>query len=383
MPECAATCSGELRGGRVSGPTQPSEPMHRLSMVHKTRKPKTQRVFQIWKKGSLAIFPAIPNLDPKNIKSDQSRGGNRGKVTTLSHASRRNLMTYLATLNRDAQLYTMALTLPGDVSLLTSVKVHEAFKVLCNRFTASKRFESVAFVWKRELQRRGVLHYHLMITGLSEDQGQQPLGFQLWIAKEWNQLVCEGLSDEEKRKHLSWHNHSKNMEKVRGNIFGYFAKYIGKPLETVHEEIPGRWWGKVNAKALPIAKKSELVMPERAAIIAHRLARKITRKRADAAKHYNTFRQLGWIDCNNQPLLTQLELIAGKHRHLTKGRQGRYDDLFYFASQEGVRWGKAKTPKFTRFYKLKLISNQSTDTALAILRYTEMAMKDWVERNPF
>jgi len=55
-------------------------------------------VFEIWKDASMAIFPAIPNLDSKANKSNQSRGGIRGKVTTLSAASRRNLMRYLATL---------------------------------------------------------------------------------------------------------------------------------------------------------------------------------------------------------------------------------------------------------------------------------------------
>lgn len=383
MTEGLIAPPGELRDARASGRTQPHEAMHRLSMVHKTRNPKPQKVFQVWKSGSLAILPGIPNLDPRNLKSDQSRGGIRGIVTSLSDASRRNLMTYLATLNRDAQLYTMALTLPGDVSQLTSAKVHQAFKVLCNRFTASDRFQSVGFVWKRELQRRGVLHYHLIVSGLDELEGPHPISFQLWFAKKWNELVCEGLSREEICKHWLWHCHEKNMQRVHGNIQSYFAKYVGKPLETVHEEIPGRWWGKVNQKVIPVSEKSELTMPVRAAIIAHRVARKLQRKRADAAKHYRACKNMGMTDDQGRPTLSQFDLIAAKGGHLRGLQKSRFEDMVYFSPDKGVRIGKAWVPKFVRFHKIKLISGQSPETALQILRYTGKAFEEWREANPF
>jgi hypothetical protein len=68
--------------------------------------------------------------NPK-LADQGNRGGKRGRVHTLSDASRHNLMLYLAKLNRDAPAFAMALTLPGDVQFLTSVKVHLALKTLC------------------------------------------------------------------------------------------------------------------------------------------------------------------------------------------------------------------------------------------------------------
>jgi hypothetical protein len=379
------------RDARDSGHAPSAAGTHRLSMVHKTRTStkeghkakKALHTFEVWERGSLAIFPGIPNHDPKANKSDQSPGGLRGKVTSLSDASRRNLMKYLATLDRDASLYTMALTLPGDVSQITSPIVHEAFKKLCNRFTASEKFPDVGFVWKRELQKRGVLHYHLIVAGLNEEEGPTPKSLQAWIAYEWNQLVCEGIDPEGKCQHWLWHCHSKNMERVFGNIHGYFAKYVGKPLENVHEEIPGRWWGKVNTKALPVAEKKEIAMPERAAILAHRVARKIAKKRANAAKHYRICKDLGLLDIDKKAFLSEFALIAAMHRTLPRGEKGRHDEMMFCAKEKGKRWGKAKTPKFVRFQKVKLISRHSPDTSIRIMRYTVGALRDWLERHPF
>ncbi len=372
-------------------------------MVHKTSNPKLAdhgkpgsppaNLFQVWKDGALAIFPGIPNLDPRAQSDQGNRGGKRGKIQTLSDASRRNLMLYLAKLNRDAPAFTMALTLPGDVQFLTSAKVHLAFKALSNRFTASRLFPTVGFVWKRELQRRGALHYHLVLYGLENEDTRS--AFQCWISKQWNALVCVGLSDEERAKHLRWHLHTKNMEKVRRNIARYFAKYLGKPEETTFEEIPGRWWGKVNGKALPISACSEMRLPKPAAIIAHRIARKLRQKRADEARHRAICTANGLTNPKGEPLISQFGLLAMRsrirnldHRNLDwdcfpPGTERALDWLYLIPSVKGLRWGKAKRSKFARFSRVKLISGQSPASAIQIMRYVETALKHWIERNPF
>lgn len=274
---------GGKRDGRDSGRPLLHTGEHLLSMVHKTRSPiSTDRpqtssppakMFKVWKDGSLAIFPGIPNRGPQAVTLSTSNGGKRGKVSWFSDASRRNLMRFLAKIRRDAEAWTMALTLPGDFKVISSERVHLAFKKLCDRCTASHRFPGVSFVWKRELQRRGALHYHLCIFGVASEETRK--AFQEWMALQWNDLICEGMPKVEREHHLWWHRRSKNMEKVRGNFAGYFAKYLGKPLDQEHEEIPGRWWGKVNLKALPLSECSKMPLPERAAILAHREARKM------------------------------------------------------------------------------------------------------------
>jgi hypothetical protein len=390
--DCArsrATTARAAQAARGAGATA------RLSIGHKTSNPKptTANLFQVWKDASLAIFPGIPNLNPNVEPPAANRGGKRGKVVTLSDASRRNLMLYLAKLNREAKAFTMALTLPGDVQFLTSAKVHLVFKKLCNRLTASRLFPSVGFVWKRELQRRGALHYHLLLYGLEHDETRA--AFQRWIAGNWNDLVCASLSDEEKGKHLRWHLHAKNMEAVRGNIARYFAKYLGKPLEIVREEIPGRWWGKVNAKALPLSEIAEMPLPARAAVIAHRIARKLLQKRTNEAKHRAISKAVGLVDSNGNALISPFFLLGMRNRFrnldlrnldlnsLPVRSQRAYDFLFLIPANKGLRWGKAKRSKFGRFSRVKLISNQSPATALQIMRYLGDTMNEWRSKNPF
>lgn len=375
----------------------------RLSIGHKTSNPNSAlesksarpaaNLFQVWKDGSLAIFPSIPNLNPNQETQGANRGGKRGKVSTYSDASRRNCQLFLAKLNRQSKAFTMALTLPGNVEFLTSAKVHLAFKTLCNRLTASRLFPDVSFVWKRELQRRGALHYHLLLYGL-ENEGVRT-GFHRWIAENWNDSVSIGLSEREKKKHFSWHSHTKNMEAVRGNIAGYFAKYLGKPLETVSEVIPGRWWGKINLKALPLSVGSEMPMPKRAAIIAHRIARKIAFKRANEARHRTIARTMGLTDANGEPRVSQFGLLAlrDRIRHIDHGNidwgcfpgrtQRALDYLILMPSLKGLRWGKSRRSKFAKYSRVKLISNQSPATAFQIMRFVREEFKEWIAKNPF
>lgn len=381
-----------MRDARAErGRPLPPERGHRLSMVHKTSSEQTADpadsikspvgLFQVWKDASLAIFPGIPNLDPTAELHTGNRGGIRGKIAGLSDASRRNLMRYLAKLCRESEAYTLALTLPGDFKSLSSAQIHEAFKKLCNQFTGSRLFQTVGFVWKRELQQRGALHYHLLLYGLENDETRR--SFHRWIANHWNALVCVGLSEEERGKHHRWHLHAKNMEKVRGNIAGYFAKYLGKALESVCEEIPGHWWGKVNCKALPVAKCFEMPLPTPAAVFAHRLARKLLKKRADAAKHYILARETGMLDLNGKPYLTPFELIAAKGGHLSREDTLLAHIMQYVAKRKGKRWGKSRQRGFGKYSKKSLISNNSPATALQIMRHVGDMLKDWIERNPY
>ncbi len=397
MTAASLPLSDGVRDARDSGHALPSEGGHCLSIVHKTSSPSADRktdarLFQIWPEGSSAIFPGIPNRSPHAKSSSGNRGGKRGKVTTLSDASRTNLKRYLATMKRDAPAFTMALTLPNDFKAISSASVHQIFKIICNRLTASRGFPGVSFVWKRELQRRGALHYHLLIYGIEVEMIRQ--SFQRWLALQWNSLICASFDAEESGKHLRWHLHSKNMEAVRGNIAGYFAKYLGKPLEAVCEEIPGRWWGKVNGSALPLSTRREVAMPERAAIIAHRIARKLLQKRANEAKHRIIAKASGLMSSRGQPLVSQFELIRirnrFKHIDLTQIDLDNPPPLFFhdlirleWPRQKGFRWGKAKRSPFAKFSKVRLISKDSPTTAARIMKFVGEAMREWASRNPF
>lgn len=381
--------SAGSRDARASEHPAPSAGVHGLSIVHKTRsdpptsapdKPKpSPRRFEVWKEGSLAIFPGIPNHDPNAQNQGTNRGGKRGIVTDLSPASRNNLMRLLATMKRHEEAYTLTLTLPRDFESITPEQVHSCFKDLCRRFTGSELFPDMSFVWKREIQKRGALHYHLLLYGL-QDKALR-VCFQGWIARQWNELVCVHVIEADKARHLRWHLHRKNMQKVRGNICGYFAKYLGKDPQAGHHPIPGRWWGKVNKKALPISSHSELCLPERAAIIAHRITRKLKQKRADAAKHRAISKEIGFTRPSGELILSQFDILRLKQGH--SEFQHLAAVFLSLPHASGQRWGKATFHKCTKFAKIHLISANSPQTALQIMKHVGQQMKDWKERNPF
>lgn len=308
-------------------------------------------------------------------------------------------MRCLATVDREAPGYTMALTLPGRFEHMSRAFCKRAFLRLCDRFTAksakSYSFQSVGFFWKQELQKRGAIHFHLLFYGITPDNQQE---VHLWFTRQWNDLVAVGLREEEKQEHFNVHIHPKNFEAVR-NIHGYFAKYLGK-AETdlvADEAIPGRWWGKVQQKAIPFAEEASLELPLKVAVYAQRVARKIRQKRADAAKHTAQMRKIGMTREDGSPLISQFGLLIG--RRSNKDPMTSQDFRVFQAKaaveiaaahrdpEEGfsdpVRFGRFRLPQATRFSGVKLVGVEAPSLALRILRYAGERFREHLANSPF
>ena len=176
----------------------------------------------------------------------------------------------------------MALTLPGgDVAGFEPSFVIDAFERLLRRLSVMKRFSGVSGFWKRELQKRGAIHYHLLLYGL-EDDGLRA-EFQAWMVAQWTSCFASGLTEEHREHHRWWHARAENMQLVQ-NFSGYFSKYVGKDIEATGG-LPGRWWGSFNKRTLPLPPRSDAQPGEAAAVMLHRLARKSRQKKMDAGKH--------------------------------------------------------------------------------------------------
>ena len=237
-----------------------------------------------WPEGARADFPGIPNLDPNRIDKQLSPGGadqaKRGLVTEFSHKSRRRLQRVLATMKLSAVAYTMALTLPGgDVALFEHAEVMEAFAKVSRRLSASKRFPGVSGFWKRELQSRGAIHYHLILYGLGNDGLRAE--FQSWMVKQWISFFASRLTAQQHEHHRWWHMKPENMQLVR-DFAGYFSKYLGKDGEA--GTLSGRWWGSFNKSLLPKAARAQVQLQGKATVMIHRLARKYRSEKINAGK---------------------------------------------------------------------------------------------------
>lgn len=161
----------------------------------------------------------------------------------------------------------------------------------------------------------------------------------------------------------------------------YFAKYIGKAEEEEHAFIAGRWWGKVNQKALPLSQYSELELPLRVAIFAQRIARKIKKKRADEAKHRMISKKCGVMDFQGNPLHSQFRVHAMKHGHASTALEAAI--VWHIPKLNCYRWGKAKLQETVKFAGVHLISSNSPHLAKQIIKYSAAHLKHWLEIQPF
>ena len=297
----------------------------RLSLGHNDTAPKlsskndafplsipTPKMARVYPGAALGEVPGIPNHGPSFCHARPT--SKRGKILSFSESSRRNLQTLLAKIKTSAALWTMCLSLPGYCAHFGHHSVKVAFLRFCKMFTAmvarDGRFAEVGALWKQELQQRNMLHFHLIFSGITDNNRDFVWS---WCVDNWVRCVMDipgmppailasevskmrGVHLFEGTKHKGYRD--SNFQKIRGNFHSYFAKYLGKDVEARCAEtpIPGRWWGQLNSALVPYAPKRELLVPDRVAVHAQRVARKIRQARADNAKHASLCRRFGGLE---------------------------------------------------------------------------------------
>ena len=134
--------------------------------------------------------------------------------------------------------------------------------------------------WKRELQGRGSIHYHLILYGQGNDGLRAE--FQSWMVKQWTSFFVARVTAEQNEHLRWWHSKPENMQLVR-DFAGYFSKYLGKDGDA--GTLPGRWWGSFNQSLLPKAARAQVQLQGKATVKIHRLARKYRSEKINAGKH--------------------------------------------------------------------------------------------------
>ena len=313
-------------------------------------------VARVWDGASRAEFPAIRCKDPNEGVIGDRNETKRGLIKGLSDSARRRLHRTLATVRADVRCATMALTLPAD--FMTGEECRAAFATLSKRFVEA--FPSVGFAWKRELQKRGAVHYHLLLWGVED--GETPSNdVHQWLASHWHRLV--GRNDP---KHLAWHLHGNNWQVIKDDMKGYFAKYIGKDLEAEGALFLGRWWGFVNRKAVPFVAVAETSVSARAAVYAHRVARKHRQKRADQGKLSALVRKVlpgsvtlpGWASLWGVQQLRQ-GYLDGVHDPVRAGLLLHI--LKKFGKANGCKPGRVQFDKYCRYGAITILGTSAPD----------------------
>lgn len=202
-------------------------------------------------------------------------------VREWSRKSRSNMTRTLAELDwtplfEDAAAVPamVTLTYPGDWLTVApnAAACRRHLDLLKKRFTRAWGRKLVG-VWKREFQRRGAPHWHLlMVPPHGEVDG---LGFSRWLSREWAAIVAHP-DPEERRRHLLAGTGVDYAEGVKArdprSIGVYFAKHGAFADKEYQNHAPqewldveggsvGRFWG---VWGLQRATAGTLVHPEEA-----------------------------------------------------------------------------------------------------------------------
>jgi hypothetical protein len=178
----------------------------------------------------IAVGGAFFAIKAGKCYRNEMAGGKRGEIRGFSPASRRRLMTLMASVDRTQftrKPLFVTLTYPGKYP--TDAKVYKAhLKAFISRF--NRRYPHTAIIWRLEYQKRGAPHYHLMI-------------FTKWFVP-WKWVAGAWYDATGAREYLTLvaGTETRAIRSWRGVQF-YAAKYLSKTTMLPAGAKPGRLWG--------------------------------------------------------------------------------------------------------------------------------------------
>ncbi len=309
-PEIASATHGpgrEAPGAAAAGLSQRHSLTDLPFRVPDCTRQKAQ--IEIWQGGTLVRIQR--DSERPNHKTTKKRGA----VLDFSAQSRRNMLTLLNQLLKEALPRFITLTLPGSTKIEPEA-LNQAFHLL--RMAATRTFPNCSAVWKKELQDRKsgefvgevLPHFHLLAWGLPShkfpyrryvgrwvsitmrkgrwvervwamEEGQKVLKSQVefeegsvdrfseWLSRMWYEYIGSG-----EFKHYAAGTKVEQIRVSQG-VKRYAAKYLGK--EQLGAENPyalGRYWGVWQKLKLPWATRVAFECTDKEAVSLMRVARK-------------------------------------------------------------------------------------------------------------
>ncbi len=229
----------------------------------------------------------------KIIPEGDSNQKKRGQIRGFSRASRRRMMQFLAKVCLDGLLPLFGTTTYPDIFPDEAEKFKRDIRALIERL--KRRFLMVGLLWRLEFKKRksGVNagkvapHFHWLLWNVplkfdfKSETGKwakiskgrdgkwretvnfydgdkiatvvNPLSgqdrFTEWLSRNWYDIV--GTGD------LRHYNAGTNVKVLssKREVFFYVSKYMGKAEDEPGCDCPGRFWGVVNPKNIPMGKR--------------------------------------------------------------------------------------------------------------------------------
>jgi hypothetical protein len=228
--------------------------------------------------GSLSTLSFEDTKTSNRLSPSRRRsGGIRDRVRGFSRTSRRNLLRRLASINRRAfRAFT------GRMIFVTLTYPHEYPEdpELCKRHLIALRkrlqreYESFAAFWRMGIQKRGALHFHLLLfVGPS-------LGLigklRRFISTSWYEITGKGSEG-----HLRTGTRVEAVKRWK-QATSYVERYMAKPEEFPEGLQTGRIWGIWNENLLPVQWETVQVSL-RDAFRIRRIYRKLARRKGSGS----------------------------------------------------------------------------------------------------
>jgi len=174
----------------------------------------------------------------------------RGKIRAWSPASARRLAFIAANVDLFFKVDVTLTHRAQQAALETAGDRNPRFVERCkrdlHRFLRALRAELGEYLWVREFQKRGVVHYHL----LAQHDVPESRVSESW-ARATGQLDDGAVLE---------HGIKVDAIKSQGGVRSYLGRYIGKEQQ---KELPagvdgaGRWWGR--SRVLPLALLEDIL----------------------------------------------------------------------------------------------------------------------------
>lgn len=214
----------------------------------------------------------IPRNDPRR------RHWRRGCILRYSSPSRRRMMRLMATIRHNDLTSPLFLTLtyhaaPDDAAARTDL--HTYLRIL------RLRWPSLQYLWRMELQRRGAIHWHVILWLHASSQHIVTDARMIpHLRRVWHQLVGSGDPDHER------YGAKIALAASRKQAYAYISKYVAKE-DADPRPVRGRRWA--TSRGLPTAPYYDVDVTYHQQQVVRRIVRRLMRARLRKAKRLGTY----------------------------------------------------------------------------------------------
>lgn len=189
--------------------------------------------------------------ESKGRDYDIPRSWSRSEITTFSNKSRSRLFKLLSNLRYNRLSEGLFVTLTYHYG---HKKNHSELKKDLQAWLQYLRdnVKDVYYIWRLEFQKRGAIHYHVMVFTPRGNSALQSEKIQTGLSQAWHRIA-----DPESDAHGQYGTQVKLIDNYKMAIC-YLSKYVAKVDQENEQEYTGRRWGA--SRNIPVSAYADITV---------------------------------------------------------------------------------------------------------------------------